>query len=49
MIKKTSLYIDEELLKELKILAIQQGKKVNDLIVKYVEEGIHNHRPNENI
>lgn len=37
-IKKTSLYIEEEVLKELKKLAIEYDKKVNDLILHAIAE-----------
>lgn len=38
MVKKTSLYIEEDLLKKLKIIAVEQGRKVNELIIEAIEE-----------
>jgi len=40
MIKKTSLYIEEELLKTLKLIAIEQEKKVNDLIIEFIKNQV---------
>jgi len=48
-IKRTSLYIDEELLKDLKILSVEQGKKVNDLIIEFIKKELENIIPKENI
>lgn len=38
MIKKTSLYIEDELLKKLKVKALDEDKKVNDIIIELIKE-----------
>lgn len=35
--KKTSLYIQENLLKKLKLQALDENKKVNDLILEIIQ------------
>lgn len=37
-VKKTSLYIDEELLKKVKFKAYEEGIKANDIYNKAIEE-----------
>lgn len=37
-IKKTSLYISDELLKALKVKAIEEDTKVNELVLKAIEK-----------
>ncbi|MEW9097387.1 MAG: hypothetical protein AB2417_20125 [Clostridiaceae bacterium] len=46
-VKRTTLYIDEELLKKLKVLAIHEGKKVNDLIIESIENELSKRIPDE--
>ena len=42
---KTSLYIDKDLLSELKIYAIKKDTKVNDIIINSIKELLDQWRP----
>lgn len=36
--KKTTIYIEDELLKKIKVLAIELDTSMNDLVIKALEE-----------
>lgn len=40
-IKKTSLYIDEDVLKDLKLQALKEDKKVNEVINELIHDYLY--------
>lgn len=46
-IVQMSIRLDEELRNQVKILAINKGEKINDLLVKYISEGLERDLNNE--
>lgn len=46
-VKQTSLYITEDLLKKLKIIAIKEDKKVNSIILSLVDSYVEDYFKNK--
>lgn len=46
-IVQMSIRLDEELRNQVKIFAINKGEKINDLLVRYISEGLERDLNNE--